>query len=509
MGNFTPKLDRRDIPYLITDEKIQTSNGIGEAFLLHDNVKKESIEIWTKESGKGVKITSYTIDTSELYKWRTKLTVFTKDPVVYVTYATFGDQVEAEDINGLQNAVTEIDKKINDHAQIPHGDMFINVYDNDLDGIVERADTADSVDWSGVRSKPATYMPSPHTHTEAEIVGLDKYTRQEVDTKLGGKADKSDVSSHTINGDIHVTIPDKVNWDSKAPGSHNHQIPDISGLQTTLDAKETPNGAQLKADKALAQAKTYAESKVAELVDSAPATLDTLYELSAALGNDPNFATTVAKSISEKETPVGAQSKVDAHAGRTDNPHAVTKSQIGLGNVSNVLQATKAEFDSHNDDGVRHISSVERATWNAKQSALGFIAENTANKGKASGYASLDTSGKVPIEQIPDNVVTQDELGAAGYGDMTVAVYDTNRDGVVDRASVADSVAWAGVTGKPSTFTPSTHTHTIAQVTSLQTTLDAKETPAGAQAKANVAEANAKAYAMKKGPVTWNDLSGT
>lgn len=45
---------------------------------------------------------------------------------------------------------------------------------------------------------------------------------------------------------------------------------------------------------------TYVDNKVASLVNSAPETLDTLNELSAALGNDPNFATTVATQIGSK-----------------------------------------------------------------------------------------------------------------------------------------------------------------------------------------------------------------
>jgi hypothetical protein len=47
---------------------------------------------------------------------------------------------------------------------------------------------------------------------------------------------------------------------------------------------------------------TYVNTSVANLVDSAPATLDTLNELSAALGDDPNFATTVSASIGTKWT---------------------------------------------------------------------------------------------------------------------------------------------------------------------------------------------------------------
>jgi len=44
----------------------------------------------------------------------------------------------------------------------------------------------------------------------------------------------------------------------------------------------------------------YVNTAVSNLVDSAPGTLDTLNELAAALGDDPNFATTVTNSIATK-----------------------------------------------------------------------------------------------------------------------------------------------------------------------------------------------------------------
>lgn len=43
------------------------------------------------------------------------------------------------------------------------------------------------------------------------------------------------------------------------------------------------------------------------LVDSAPATLDTLNELAAALGDDPNFATTVTNALATKASLTGAE----------------------------------------------------------------------------------------------------------------------------------------------------------------------------------------------------------
>lgn len=50
----------------------------------------------------------------------------------------------------------------------------------------------------------------------------------------------------------------------------------------------------------------------------------------------------------------------------------------------------------------------------------------------------------------------------AGTGDMLKSVYDINNDGIVDSAAAAP---WSGITGKPSTFTPSSHTHTASEVT--------------------------------------------
>lgn len=54
-------------------------------------------------------------------------------------------------------------------------------------------------------------------------------------------------------------------------------------------------------------------------------------------------------------------------------------------------------------------------------------------------------------------------VAAQSVGDMLKSIYDTDYDGKVDAAETADSVPWSGVTGKPSTFTPSSHKSMHAQ----------------------------------------------
>ena len=58
-----------------------------------------------------------------------------------------------------------------------------------------------------------------------------------------------------------------------------------------------------------------------------------------------------------------------------------------------------------------------------------------------------------------------------GTGDMLKSVYDTDNDGKVDVAETAESVAWSNVTGKPTTFTPSSHTHTAADLPKASTSV--------------------------------------
>lgn len=81
---------------------------------------------------------------------------------------------------------------------------------------------------------------------------------------------------------------------------------DADNVYTKAEANTLLNG---KADKATtlsgygitdAYTKAQVENKISELVNSAPETLDTLNELATALGNDPNFATTIANQIGSK-----------------------------------------------------------------------------------------------------------------------------------------------------------------------------------------------------------------
>ena len=92
--------------------------------------------------------------------------------------------------------------------------------------------------------------------------------------------------------------------------------------------------------------KNYVDTTVAAVIDSAPAALDTLNELAAALGDDANFATTITNSIATKLPLAGGTmsgaiamgtSKITGMGDPTANQDAATKKYV---NDQDALQLT-------------------------------------------------------------------------------------------------------------------------------------------------------------------------
>lgn len=130
--------------------------------------------------------------------------------------------------------------------------------------------------------------------------------------KLQNKLKAIEAAIHGNDGDALIeTLEEALKFINDNKGSIESLVStyvkksSIADNLTTSDATyvlSARQGKMLKEliDTALAAAKTYADQKVASLVDSSPAALDTLKELADALGNDPNFSTTVLNKIATK-----------------------------------------------------------------------------------------------------------------------------------------------------------------------------------------------------------------
>lgn len=101
--------------------------------------------------------------------------------------------------------------------------------------------------------------------------------------------------------------------------------------------------------------KSYVTTEISNLVDSAPETLDTLYELAAALGNDPNFSTTVLNLIGTNTSNITINSNKisDNTAAITVNTNTINSlinrfddlfEKVNIGTSSDPVYAIKAKY---------------------------------------------------------------------------------------------------------------------------------------------------------------------
>ena len=177
--------------------------------------------------------------------------------------------------------------------------------------------------------------------------------------------------------------------------------------------------------------KTYADNAattaVANVIDTAPSTLNTLNELAAALGNDVNFATTITTSIGTK-----LNSSAVSAFGLTlvdDADAATARTTLGLGNVTNESKATM--FSSPTFTGT--VSGVT-----ATHVGLG----NVTNESKATMFSSPTFTGTAVLPSTTSiGDVSSTELG---YLDGVTSAIQTQ---INSKASTGKAIAMAIVFG--------------------------------------------------------------
>lgn len=113
----------------------------------------------------------------------------------------------------------------------------------------------------------------------------------------------------------------------------------------------------------LESAKTYADQKIAEVVGGSPETLDTLQELAGALGDDPNFAATVAGQIGKKVDKVEGKG-LSTEDYTTDEKAKLAGIAAGANNYTHPVSHS-ADMIEQNENR-RFVSDAEKAAWNSK-----------------------------------------------------------------------------------------------------------------------------------------------
>jgi len=165
---------------------------------------------------------------------------------------------------------------------------------------------------------------SNHTGT---IFGLPQANTAAFFTKSSFPASRFVMGTRT-NIPYHVATNDTVRL--TIDGSGNVGIGTASPAYT-LDVNGSLNASSLYISGSAVATTAFVQTAVANLVDTAPSTLDTLNELAAALGDDANFATTVTNSIATKVSKSGDTMTGDLTISKPGSPTLGVLSTTGSG----------------------------------------------------------------------------------------------------------------------------------------------------------------------------------
>lgn len=242
--------------------------------------------------------------------------------------------------------------------------------------------------------------------------------------------------SFAINSNVLV----KYNTTEYTPTSDYHpatkKYVDDTVANIDLTSYETTENANIK----LEEAKGYTDTAVANLVNSAPETLDTLGEIANAMKENKDVVDALNNAIGNK---------ADIEHNHDDKYYTESEIDSKLSGKSDTSHTHTITADASDDDVVvlTGTNGTNKVTYSASH----------ANSGVTAGtYKSVTVNAKGHI------TAGTNPTTLSGFG-ITDAYTKTQIDNTVSGLNTA-------INGKA----PSSHGHTISEITNLQTTLDGK-----------------------------------
>ena len=234
------------------------------------------------------------------------------------------------------------------------------------------------VNFDGTANITITAAPNAHNQASNTINAMTGYTKATESSAI----DAADTLNAAI-GKLEFKVDSKQDSGDFAQRVHIHddRYYTESEINTKITNLQTADTNNLKA------AKDYTDSKVAGLVDSAPETLDTLNELAAALGDDPNFAATMATNLGNKADKNHGHGNATTSAAGFMSKDDKAKLDGIAANANNYTHPTSS--------GNKHIpaggSSGQFLKWSADGTAQWAANPNTDSKVNVSADTASET----------------------------------------------------------------------------------------------------------------------
>jgi hypothetical protein len=234
---------------------------------------------------------------------------------------------------------------------------------------------------------------------------------------------ESSVTQHqsAINAGVSIT-------ESQISDLQSYLTAETSHADVLVDGDFTSNGLMKRdgvgaysVDSSTYATETYVDTAVSGLVDSAPATLDTLNELASALGDDANFSTTVTNSLSDKANLSGASFTGNVSSTGDISANDFT-STTGFSSQYGGISSQGGNFVTSSGDITTSTGTVSGATVSATNTVSG----STISGSTFSCSGSMGLVGNISVGGTVDG--------------RDVATDGTKLDGIEASADVTDTV---------------------------------------------------------------------
>lgn len=272
------------------------------------------------------------------------------------------------------------------------------------------------------------------------------------------------------------------NWASANPTLAAGEI----GIETNTGKMKLGNGST--AWNSLAYFQPAAQEIISQIVDSAPATLDTLNELAAALGDDANFATTVTTALSGKQDVVAnvSSTEIGYLDGVTSSIQTQLNAKANTNNPSFLVgpepEVTTVAITNQGNDVLASTSFIP-AEW----SVTGFTsAPNQTITNQAVTIVALDPSNFLStLSQYEFNLSGTIVAGEFSGTLEAPSGWNPMQSPMLDAGVVGISFQW--LAGASQTTISATELGYLDGVTSnIQTQLNAKANLSGASFTGNI-----------------------
>lgn len=375
-----------------------------------------------------------------------------------------------------------------------------------------------------------------HKHTKSDITDFPTLgTASSKDVASTGNASSGQV---VMGNDTRLSDARKASdvfaWaKASTKPSYTKSEVGLANVDNTSDTSKPVSTAQQTAiDAAYTNSNKYTDKKIADLIGSAPETMDTLEEVAAAIQKNKDVETALNEAIGKKanqtelDTHVnnttihitaseranyhtayehsqakhartdatkveksttngnikinGTETTVYTHPGSGTNPHGTTKSDVGLGNVGNFKAVSTVANQGLSNTEKSNARSNIGAQVAGSYASSSHTHDEYVPKSKLCNETPIDPDLSNPNSTVGADMAMTPRAGQALYNVLYKQIndYTAGKEHNHDDRYYTESEIDSKLSGKAS----SSHTHTKSQITDFPTSMPASDVYSWAKA---------------------------